>query len=345
MAERAAHMYEQSLAFLRRAVVPPRTLDPHEPTPRKGDAQGIASRRDKKRSKRERDDGAKSKSSDNKPSASASTPTSASPGPAAPPRRPSSGDSEPPPLVTKTGPREQQDFRKKSDLNNTDLYQDATDTLRGILGADAVAMYDMEDYQLFFRRTDAPDMALDRATSDITKPSPLYSFMKGEPWPANLQPIVHHVPTALHSRNPILGVSVAQRKDKDNSDGDEEVMKFDFGAEDIQSTISQLIVEYLTNRRFWWHRDSDSALGRKVAAMFPSQTQTLLVTFMFTFDGQVRNVTLAAWDKPSSKFEDSSTLSLPFIQVLGGLGVAALTFRKVRSMEQSQISYSNLQAQ
>ena len=359
MAESAANMYESSLAFLRRSVVPRQnwdTLD-HEPTPRKSDKPGIASRRQQRRAKRT-DGASKGKMDKDK----LGTPSDLNRGDSVSPA-PSLANDDPSdidaliPYVVKSGPREQQDAKKRWETNNIDLFADAASTLRGILGADSVAIYNMEDYSLFFRRTDAPDLELDKSVTDPANSSPLFDFMHGKPWPQNLQPIVHHIPSAMGPRDPLLGVSIGPSQSADphvdnqaqaglsNGHSTEPKRPFNFDAPDISQTLSDALIAFLTTRRFWWQTHGTSVLERKVLAIVPAETQTLLIHFMFTFDGRLRTATFACWNRPPACFEESSTLSLPFIQVLGGLSGAALSFRKVRSMEQSQISYSNLQAQ
>jgi hypothetical protein len=79
--------------------------------------------------------------------------------------------------------------------------------------------------------------------------------------------------------------------------------------------------------------------------LMPDESQTLLAHCFFTFDGRVRFATFATWDRPPETFADASTVALPFVYVMGGISAAATSLCKIRSMEQSQISYSNLQAQ
>ena len=358
-------MYESSLAFLRRSVVPRHAWEnqEHEPTPRKSDKPGIASRRQQRKAKR--NGAADSKGDrlkvDRAGDARRGDSGSISPGPGHDLSRATSevaeNETDMPliPYTVKAGPREQQESKKRWELGNSDLFADAASTLRGILGADAVAIYNMEDYSLFYRRTDAPDLELDKNVVDPANASPLFDFMHGRPWPENLQPIVHHIPSSMGPRDPLLGVSLAQGTgdgatsavEKDGTTSSEQLVNkaFDFAAPDMSQTLAEALVAYLTKRRFWWQRHGSSPLEQKVLAIVPGETQTLLVHFMFTFDGRLRTATFACWNRAPAQFEESNTLSLPFMQILGGLSGAALSFRKVRSMEQSQISYSNLQAQ
>jgi hypothetical protein len=365
-------MYESSIAFLRRSVVPRQAWEnqEHEPTPRKSDKPGIASRRQQRKAKRNTNDSTAANGNGRlRPDKAANTKRadsgSVSPAPERDLSRANSeildGEVDVPmvPYTVKAGPREQQESKKRWELGNSDLFADAASTLRGILGADAVAIYNMEDYSLFYRRTDAPDLELDKNVVDPANTSPLFDFMHGKPWPENLQPIVHHIPSAMGPREPLLGISLASKEgDAETSgvdgtgmamngeNGEQSVRKaFDFSAPDLTQTLSEALREYLTKRRFWWQTHGSSALEQKVLAIVPSETQTLVVHFTFTFDGRLRTATFGCWNRPPAQFDESSTLSLPFMQILGGLSGAALSFRKVRSMEQSQISYSNLQAQ
>lgn len=78
-------------------------------------------------------------------------------------------------------------------------------------------------------------------------------------------------------------------------------------------------------------------------SLMPMQCQTALASAFMTYDGKQRFAVFATWNQQPS--EDSNSIALPFVTILGGYALAALAIRKVRSIEQSQISYSNLQAQ
>lgn len=305
-------MYEKSLAFLRRSVMPSTTQKtPHTPTPRTKSKPDLKTRRSRQL----------------RPYASEELEKTPSPV--------DSDKAELPPLVVKSGPKDQLDATRKSQAFHTDLYQDAADTLRGFLGADALSLVNMEEYQLYYRKNGASSLELDMATSDPANLTPVLDFLAGEDWPSSLQPVVHHVPTTgSPSKIPLAHSSTDPNE------------VFDFGIKEIDKTFCELMVTYIQERKFWWNRDEkDETLGARVMSICPSPAETLLVHFMITADGRIQHLMLATWNRPPSTFADSSALALPFIQILGGLSFAALNFRKVRAMETSKISYSNLQAQ
>jgi hypothetical protein len=208
-------------------------------------------------------------------------------------------------LAVKTGPKAQLDAQRRSQATNMDLHQDGADTLRGILQADALAVVDMEQYQLFYQNESGKAV------------EPVLQYLAGA-WPEGVEPVIHA------GKSPILAQSPADRFDNP------------------ESLITDLLMNQLKKRRFWWCRQEP--LGERVLALCPG-AETMLVYFMITPDGRIQHLLLAAWNRPPASFADSSALSLPFVYILGELNQAAQSMRKTRAMEKSQISYSNLQAQ
>ncbi len=121
--------------------------------------------------------------------------------------------------------------------------------------------------------------------------------------------------------------------------------QFSLNTEGAESTVSDYIVQFFKTRRFWWDRtDSEDGLAlRMMAFMRPKRRHCSPMC--------LPRMTAAAAHQPcgvepsACLFADESRLALPFVYILGGVSMAALSIRKIRSMEQSQISYSNLQAQ
>ena len=238
-----------------------------------------------------------------------------------------------PELVVKSGPKESRDAKRKAMLDDTDLYKDAADTLRGILEADAVAFVKMDDYQLYFRRSDS--LEPDLSSTDDSHENPLFQFIAGKPWPERYEPVVNHVPISGSPPVVILGTSAETPN-----------AKFNFLQSGTEGTLAEYLAAFLKTRRFWWDKSNqDDTLCSKMMGLMPDTSETVMVNAYFTGDGRVRVATFASWNRPPSSFIDTSTVSLPFIQILGGISMAARSVRKIRAMEQSQISYSNLQAQ
>jgi hypothetical protein len=304
LAEKSSCMYEQSLSFLRRSIMPTHLRPANHPV---NGANGSKSDIVKPRPKRAK---------------------------AIPVRRRPSAVDDPdlPPLVVKSGPKESRDAKRRAMLDDTEIYEDAANTLRDLLGADAVAIVKMDDYQLYFRRSDS--LEPDQSATEESIENPLFAFLQGKPWPEAVEPIVHHVPAPGAPPVVVLGTSTS---DPDSS--------FHFLRPGTEETLGQYLSTFLKTRRFWWDRqDQDSLCGRLMGCL-PNESQTLLAHALIPFEGRARFATFVAWNRPPESFADSSTSSLPFIHILGGITNAAVSIRKMRAMEQSQISYSNLQAQ
>lgn len=233
-------------------------------------------------------------------------------------------------LAVKTGPRDSKDAKRQSLLRDKELFTDVAVTLRRILQADAVAIVNMDEYQLFVRRASSGGQ---NKPDKHSKEDIIAGFLRGKPWPDHVDPVVHYVPVRNDSGIQILGSS---------ADGE---AAFHFHHDDSETVLGDFLKSWLRNGHFWCDRDNSDELSRRIMALMPEQSQTTLATALMTYDGKTRFATFASWNRPPSTFGESSTVALPAPGILGGIAMAALAIRKVRSLEQSQISYSNLQAQ
>lgn len=175
-------MYEQSLSFLRRSVIPSILNTTNQPK------EATVQCTDKSETRKKK----KVPSTSRRASLAMSI----------------DGEAEPPALVIKTGPKESHDAKKKALLSDTEHFSDGAETLRGILGADAVAVLKLEDYQIYVRRDDRLELDLPSAC-DAQNPqdNPLFQFAQGKPWPSNCEPVVHHVPAPGSARVVLLGTA------------------------------------------------------------------------------------------------------------------------------------------
>lgn len=225
----------------------------------------------------------------------------------------------------KAGPKDSRHAKERADVADRFLFEDAAKTVQGILNSDSVAIVGLEDFQLFIKRTGVDGSAKDRK---VDKEKVILGFTQGKPWPSNVEPIVVHVPNAP-------GVRVLGRCGGGTYHFDQPGAGHDF---------SEVIRKYIKTRHFWWDRQEDDDTSRSFMSMMPTEAKTTLMATIMTPDGTLRLAVLASWNKPPSQFGDFSRQALPFAWILSGSLMAAMSVRKVRSLEQSQISYSNLQA-
>jgi hypothetical protein len=189
----------------------------------------------------------------------------------------------------------------------------------------------MDEYQLFIRKT-TTDIDRKRKAPVESKENIILDFLHGKDWPSNVEPVVHYVPKEDTKSVPLLGV-----------DG---IDDFQLQGEGVPATLGKFLKQYLTKRHFWWDReDEEDVLAQEVMALMPRNSQTTLATACMGWDGRVRFAIFASWNKPPSSFGDTASVALPFVWILSGSIMASLAVRKMRTLEQSQISYSNLQAQ
>jgi hypothetical protein len=240
------------------------------------------------------------------------------------------------PLAVKTGPRDSKAAKRDSDRCDKALFTDAAQTYRRTLKADAVAIVNIDEYQLFIRRSSGsePDSKTKDNQSE-TKEAIIGSFLQGKRWPADIEPVVHHVPRSHEPGVTVFGTDTAS-----------DTYAFHFEKEGTERTMSDFLGTYLKTRHFWWDReDSEDDLSKRIMDLMPDEAQTVLGTAFMTYEGKPRFAMFAAWNRPPSEFGDSHNIALPFAHNLGSCTLAALAVRKVRTLEMSQISYSNLQAQ
>jgi len=246
------------------------------------------------------------------------------------PRRPSRVDSKAsssaasiapePPLAVKTGPRDSKTAKREADLSEKALFGDAARTVRRILKADAVAIVNIDEYQLFIRRSGGSEADPRKKIKTETKESIIASFLQGKPWPADFDPVIHHVPRTNQPGVNVLGT--------DSASGP---CAFHFGTHGTERTLSEFIETWLKTRHFWWDReDAEDELARRIMDLMPDEAQTVLGTAFLTYDGKTRFAMFASWNRPPADFGDSQTIALPFAWIMGGCTMAALAIRKVR---------------
>ena len=242
---------------------------------------------------------------------------------------------EDPVLAVKPGPRDIQSAKRAALLPNRELFNDVAATLRRMLKADAVAIVHMGDFQVFVRRKTDPDIRPSGKEHGNVTADVIANFLQDKPWPANIEPVVQHVARTSGTsdlRIPILG-----------ADGD---LHFHFDRSDAVATMGNFLQSWLRSRRAWWDReDADDEMTQRIMALVPEQCQITLTTEWMTADGKQHFATFVSWCRPPPNFDESDTAPIRFAGILGGHAMAALAISKVRSVEQSQISYSNLQAQ
>lgn len=292
MAKRARGMYEQTIAFLRRSLI--------APLPKKGEGSTRVPR------PRPHKDQEK--------------------------KTPSASCTAVPHTSVKTGPKDAKTAKERAQVADRHLFDDAAQTVKGILQSDSVAIVGLEDFQLFIRKTagngeySGGSGAKERK---VDKEKVILGFTQGKPWPAGVDPIVIHVPTGPGMR--ILGRSGSGT--------------YHFDQPNTGQQFSEVIRKYIKTRHFWWDREEqDDDVSVNLMSMMPDESKTTLMATLMTTDGTLRIAVLASWNKPPNQFGDYSRMALPFAWILGGSIMAAMSVRKVRSLEQSQISYSNLQA-
>jgi signal transduction histidine kinase len=322
-------MYEECISFLRRSVTP-------ETREAKAEAEKL-----KKEVKDKEKEARKTDRRNKFAQANGSSPLKST----SRPRRASRADSKgttassqalEPPLAMKSGPRDSKIAKRDADVSEKTLYADAAKTLRRILKADAVAIVNIDEYQLFIRRATGTDFdASHRKIKDRTKESIITSFLQGKSWPTDIDPVIHYVPRSNRSGVTVLG-----------TDSGDQACTFHFDRHGAEQTLSEFLETFLKTRHFWWDReDTQDELSQRIMDLMPGKAQTTLGAAFLSYEGKAKFAMFASWDRPPSAFGDSQTVALPFAWILGGCTAAALAVRKMRALEQSQISYSNLQAQ
>lgn len=330
-------MYENCISFLRRSVMPNTEQEKELQEQQRKETRELekAHRKERRQGKAT----AVGTTAANTATASHTTTTS----PLARPRRASRADSYPsdtgrtaaPMLSVKTGPRDSKAAKRDADFSEKTLFSDAAKTLRNILKADAVAIVNLEEYQLFIRRASGMDVnPSKKKIKEKTKEAIISSFLQGKPWPEDIDPVIHYVPRSNQPGVTVLGTDASLD------------CEFHFDKRGSEQTLSEFLQTFLKHRHFWWDReDGEDDLSRRIMDLMPAQSQTILGTAFMTWEGKTKFAMFASWDRPPSEFGDSQTIALPYAWILGGCLSAAMAIRKIRTLEQSQISYSNLQAQ
>ena len=316
LSKRSSSMYEQSIQFLRRSVVP------HTPQPEKSEKS--------KKPKSTKDRSAKTGLKPRPIHSEINGLRAVSPMPNGRASPAGSGVSEEPVMTTKNGPRDSKRAKSAAQSSERALFEDCAATLRKILKADSVTLVDLADYALYVRRSaDAPKLKQDKQTKETI----LASFLSGKPWPTEYEPIVHYIPKTSEPGLKVLGADAeSEMTSHFNRPGSEDVMR-DF------------VQHWTQTRHFWWDReDQEDELSVRLMQCMPEAALTTLATTFITYDGRPRFAMFACWKKAPSSFGDSQMAGLPFTWIVCGCAMAALSVRTTRALGQSQISYSNLQA-
>lgn len=362
MAKKSSAMYEASINFLRRSLVPEHLKlgTPVEPSPQDAKLPEVEKPRRLKKpsltrtkksrySKLARSGGVRALLNDARsrlPSAvtgagsntSQQPPTVPSLSQAATPSQTpmasnrSEASADVPPLpqrAVKTAPRDSRRAKRKDMRAENAMFNDAAETLRGILHSDAVSMVDLHEYQLYVRKGGtAPE---NQPTQ--TKESIVSGFLQGKEWPSNIEPVVKYVPRSDNVNVDIMGQSAKPG------------FEIDFHRPNATETLAKFTKSYLMTRHFWWDReDPDDELAQEIMSFMPDKCKTVLSTVFLTFDGMLRYAVFVSWERSPCSFDDSSRLALPFVWIIGAALTSGLAISRIRSVEESQITYSNLQA-
>jgi hypothetical protein len=208
-------------------------------------------------------------------------------------KKPSQSCLAKPHTSVKAGPKDSRNAKERADVADRHLFDDAAKTVQGILASDSVAIVGLEDFQLFIKRSGLEGSAKDRK---VDKEKVILGFTQGKPWPANVEPIVVHVPTAP-------GVRVLGRCGGGSYNFDQPGAGEDF---------SEVIRKYIKTRHFWWDREEQDGTSVNLMSMMPDEAKTTLMATMMTADGTLRIAVLASWNKPPIAFGDYSRMALPF---------------------------------
>ncbi|GMK57489.1 hypothetical protein CspeluHIS016_0403230 [Cutaneotrichosporon spelunceum] len=356
VAKKSGAMYEASINFLRRSLVPEHlklkpggaesTKSTEAARAQKLRKSSVSRLKKSRYSRLPRSGGARSLLLDARsrlPSevtrsvnASQASSTPVAPSPSHTPRTPASNRSEAsadvpqlPQRAVKTAPRDSRRAKRRDLRAETAMFNDAAETLRGILHADAVCMIDLHEYQLYIRKGGTTPE--DQTTQ--TKESIVADFLQGKEWPSNVEPVVKYVPRTDNPSVEIMGQNAAPG------------FEVDVNKPNATETMAKFAKAYLATSHFWWDReDPNDELAQEIMAFMPSKCQTVLSTVFLTFDGMLRYAVFVLWERSPRSFDDSSRLALPFVWIIGAALTSGLAISRVRSVEESQITYSNLQA-
>lgn len=234
-----------------------------------------------------------------------------------------------PQRAVKTAPRDSRRAKRRDLRAETTMFNDAAETLRGILHADAVCMVDLHEYQLYIRKGGTTP----ENQPTQTKESIVADFLQGKEWPTNVEPVVKYVPRTDNLSVEIMGQNAAPG------------FEVDFNKPNATETIAKFAKTYLATSHFWWDReDPNDELAQQIMAFMPDKCKTVLSTVFLTFDGMLRYAVFVSWERAPRSFDDSSRLAVPFVWIIGAALTSGLAISRIRSVEESQITYSNLQA-
>ena len=249
---------------------------------------------------------------------------------AGPPRRNAEPAGQPHPAthkVVKTGPKESMALKRMVLQYDRELFTDAAKTLRGLLQADTVTVISAVDYHLYVRRS-GPDIALRRKPE--SKEKLVADLLAGKSWPANVDPVIIHQPRAHDGGPQILGHA------------GEGAMRLQ--RSEARDVISACIQSFFKYKRYWYAQDDDDDLSPRLMSVMPADTHTALALCWLNYDGALKFIMLVSWTQPPVMFGNAAK-ALPFAWIVAGLTACALAVRSIRNIEQSQITYSNVQAQ
>lgn len=331
MAKKSSEMYESSISFLNRSFIPDHLKEGGTKPAVK--AKKKETKREKKLTPlspqaRHHPHGSQSAHRQSLLSLPQTSSPRTSPAPSQETPTPTVTSPTPPVRATKTAPRDSKRTKRRDLEAEQRLFVDAAQTLRGILGADAVSMVDLRVFQLFLRRkTTAPQ------DEGMTKGTIVADFLQGKPWPDNFEPVVNFSASSAYEDARVLGQNCAPG------------FEFDFHQPDTHEVLSQFIKRYLLTRHNWWDReDPNDELAKQMFLFMPDQAKTVLATVFLTYSGAPRYATFAVWSRPPCAFDDSSRLALPFVWIISAALASSLAILRMRAIEESQITYSNIQA-
>lgn len=228
--------------------------------------------------------------------------------------------------VVKTGPKESMALKRMVLQYDRELFTDAAATLRGLLQADTVAVISAVDYHLYVRRS-GPDIPLRRKSE--SKEKLVADLLAGKSWPANVEPVIVHQPRAHDGGLQVLGHA-----------GESDMRLQRAEARDV---ISACIQSFFKHKRYWYAQDDDDELSPRLMSVMPANTHTAMALCWLNYDGALKFIMLVSWGQPPVMFGNAAK-ALPFAWIVAGLTACALAVRSIRNIEQSQITYSNIQA-
>ena len=237
-------------------------------------------------------------------------------------------------MAVKSGPRDSKNAKRQAMAFDRELFTDVAVTLRRILQADAVAIVNMDEFQLFIRRKSTS--AGRRSSKDegsTSKEDIVAAVLHGKPWPAHVDPVINFVPKTIYNSVQVLG-----------SDSNDDA-QFRFNNPGSDATLGELYRTWLLTHRFWWDREISDETSQKVMSLMPDGRHTTLAVPFMTHDGKASFATFASWNRPPSTFGDATSMALIFARIFGNCATAALAIRKVRLLEQTRVAESNIQAQ